>query len=186
MAAESPPAGTAKVACLAPRPSIDRPIQRARALACLVIALALAAPASGAPERAGADDIHGLWVDHREADKRKVAVWIEDCNGLLCGRIYWLKKPLYEGRPKRDRHNPDAALRDRPLCGLPILTGFRRAKEKSWSAGEVYNPNDGRTFSSTLSLENDGSLRIRGYVGIALLGKTVEWVRPQVPPERCA
>jgi uncharacterized protein (DUF2147 family) len=151
----------------------------------LLFAVAPAAPASGAAEPAGTDDVRGLWVDHREGDKRKVAVWIEECDGLLCGRIYWLKKPLYGGHAKRDRHNPDAVLRDRPLCGLKILTGFRRVKESTWGAGHVYNPNDGRTFSSTMSLEHDGSLKIRGYVGFSLFGKTVEWVRPQDNLERC-
>jgi uncharacterized protein (DUF2147 family) len=104
----------------------------------------------------------------------------------LCGRIYWQKKPLSaDGQPKRDRHNPDAALRERPLCGLRILTGFRHTKDGAWSAGHIYNPNDGRTYSSTLQLEPDGSLRIRGYVGLSLFGKTVEWVRPQEVLARC-
>jgi uncharacterized protein (DUF2147 family) len=152
----------------------------------LLVALALAAPASGTPEPEGNRDIRGLWVDHREGDRRKVAVWIEDCDGLLCGRIYWLKKPLSAGgAPKRDRHNPDAALRDRPLCGLPILTGFRRVEEDQWSAGRIYNPNDGRTFSSTIHLEPDGSLQVRGYVGFTLFGKTVVWVRPREALARC-
>ena len=149
------------------------------------MAFALASPASGASERAVTEEVRGLWVDSREADKQKVAVWIEDCDGLLCGRIYWLKKPLSSGEPKRDRKNPDAALRERPLCGLTILTGFRRANENTWSAGRVYNPNDGRTFSSTMRLENDGSLSIRGYVGVSLFGKTVQWVRPSDKLEHC-
>ncbi len=159
---------------------------RAGAAALLLMALALASPAAGAAQGSDPEDVRGLWVDHRDGDKRKVAVWIEDCDGLLCGRIYWLKKPLSAGgAPKRDRHNPDAALRDRPLCGLRILTGFRRTKESTWGSGHIYNPNDGRTFSSTMSLQHDGSLRIRGYVGVSFFGKTVEWVRPQEPLERC-
>jgi len=186
----------AELAC-APEPSaairvtgsrVDRAFlrRRARAAAALFVAFALASPASGAPERAVTDEVRGLWVDHWEGDKQKVAVWIEDCDGLLCGRIYWLKKPLSGGEPKRDRKNPDAALRERPLCGLLILTDFRRAKENAWSAGHIYNPNDGRTFSSTMTLDQDGSLRIRGYVGLSLFGKTVQWVRPQAPLERCS
>ena len=155
-------------------------------MASLLIAFALAPPVQAAVERAATADVQGLWVDHREVDKRKVAVWIEDCDGLLCGRIYWQKKPLSaSGQPKRDRHNPDAALRERPLCGMKILTGFRRTTEGTWSAGHIYNPNDGRTYSSTLHLERDGSLRIRGYVGLSLFGRTVEWVRPQEALERC-
>ena len=150
-----------------------------------LLALTLTAPASAAPQAEGNRDIRGLWVDHREGDQRKVAVWIEDCDGLLCGRIYWLKKPSSGGQPKRDQHNPDAALRDRPLCGMTILSGFRKVDERTWTAGRIYNPNDGRSFSSTIDLEPDGSLKIRGYVGFSLFGKTVVWVRPQEAPARC-
>jgi uncharacterized protein (DUF2147 family) len=167
---------------------VDRVVRRrcSRVLATLVAAFALASPAAGAQQSTATEDIGGLWVDHRDGAKRKVAVWIEECDGLLCGRIYWLRKPLSAGgQPKRDRHNPDPALRERPLCGLRILIGFRLVKETSWSAGHVYNPNDGRTFSSTIDLEHDGSLRIRGYVGLSLFGETMEWVRPQEPLERC-
>ncbi len=154
-----------------------------RALISLLLALVLAAPAVGAPELITSGDIRGPWV---EGNKRSVAVWIEDCNGLLCGRIYWLKKKLSaSGQPKRDPNNPDVAQRDRPLCGLTILNGFRRENGKTWSAGKIYNPSDGRTFNGTVSLENDGTLEIRGYVGISLFGKTVKWVRPQENLERC-
>lgn len=168
-------------------PALDF-VQRlpARAAAALLIACALGSPVGAVAQGAGADDIRGLWVDHRDDGRRKVAVWIEDCDGALCGRIYWLQKPLSAGgQPKRDRRNPDAALRERPLCGLQILTGFRPAAQRAWTSGHIYNPNDGRTFSSTMSLQDDGSLRIRGYVGISLFGKTVEWVRPREPLERC-
>jgi uncharacterized protein (DUF2147 family) len=154
----------------------------ARALA-LTAGLAFAAPVAAETERG--DDIRGLWIDHRDPQKRKVAVWIEDCDGLLCGHIYWLKKPLANGRPKRDRHNPDARLRDRPLCGLRILQSFRHSGNGTWSAGQIYNPGDGRTFSSTMTLKSDGGLRISGYFGLSLIGKTVEWVRPQEKPGRC-
>jgi uncharacterized protein (DUF2147 family) len=170
---------------------MEEPTGLARTSARLACALALmagltfAASAAAETERVGTGDIFGLWIDHPNPQKRKVAVWIEDCDGLLCGRIYWMKKPLANGRPKRDHRNPDARLRDRPLCGLRILSGFKRTGEGAWSAGQIYNPSDGRTFSSTMTLESDGGLRVRGYVGLSLIGKTVEWVRPQEKPGRC-
>ena len=152
----------------------------------LTAGLVFAAPVAAEMERAGRGDIRGLWIDHRDPQKRKVAVWIEECDGLLCGHIYWLRKPLANGRPKRDHRNPDARLRDRPLCGLRILSGFKRAGDGgTWSAGQIYNPGDGRTFSSTMTLEGDGGLRISGYFGVSLLGKTVQWIRPQEKPGRC-
>jgi uncharacterized protein (DUF2147 family) len=145
----------------------------------LIVCLAIGAAAHGQSVPAVSGEVRGLWVDQRDPGKRKVGVWIEDCDGELCGRIIWLKKPFSGGKPKRDRHNPDSRLRDRPLCGLRILSGFRRETDGVWNAGKVYNPNDGRTFSGTMTLAGDSGLRIRGYVGTSLIGKTVEWVRPE-------
>ena len=153
-----------------------------RTLASLLITLTLTSTANGS-SKPDNSDIHGLWL---ESKKQKVAVWIEDCDGGLCGRIYWLKKPLTkDGLAKRDPRNPNAALRDRPLCGLKTLSGFRRVDEDTWSDGQIYNPKDGRTFSSTIKLKDDGSLKIRGYVGISLFGKTLTWQRPQKKLQPC-
>ena len=133
-----------------------------------------------------AEDIHGLWVDNKDPDRQKFAVMVEDCGSKLCGRLYWLKKPLSaSGLPKRDKHNSNETLRDRPLCGLQILTGFQYVGDNAWNAGEIYNPDDGLTFSSTMKLAPEGSLKIRGYVGISLFGKTLEWVRPTEEIARC-
>ena len=132
------------------------------------------------------DNIHGLWVNNKDPDRQKFAVMVEDCGSKLCGRLYWLKKPLSaSGLPKRDKHNSNEVLRDRPLCGLQILTGFQYVSDNTWNAGEIYNPDDGLTFNSTMKLATDGSLKIRGYVGISLFGKTVEWVRPTEEITRC-
>lgn len=161
-------------------------IELARALGLILSALVLASSAIAGPVPTATSDILGLWINHKESKSQTVAVWIDECDGGLCGHIYWLKKPLSaNGQPKRDRHNPDAALRDRPRCGLKILSGFRQLNGKTWSDGQIYNPSDGQTYSGNLSLESDGSLSIRGFVGMPIFGKTVEWVRPRELPERC-
>ncbi|MDT8282007.1 MAG: DUF2147 domain-containing protein [Gammaproteobacteria bacterium] len=152
-------------------------------LTLLLMTLTLAATSSASPKPDNSD-IYGLWL---ESKKQKVAVLIEDCDARLCGYIYWLKKPLTaDGLIKRDPRNPDAALRDRPLCGLKTLSGFRRVSEDTWSEGQIYNPKDGQTFASTIKLSDDGSLKIRGYVGISLFGKTLIWQRPQEKLQPCS
>jgi uncharacterized protein (DUF2147 family) len=154
---------------------------------CLIFALSLTSALSpSAFAGSVADDIHGLWINNKVVEKQKFAVMVEDCGSKLCGRLYWLKKPLSaSGLPKRDKHNPNEALRERPLCGLQILTGFQYVGDNAWNAGEIYNPDDGLTFSSTMKLAPEGSLKIRGYVGISLFGKTLEWVRPTEEIARC-
>ena len=135
---------------------------------------------------AEANQIHGLWINSKDPDRQKFVVMVEDCGSNLCGSLYWLKKPLSaSGQAKRDKHNPNEALRDRPLCGLQILTGFQHADVASWGGGEIYNPDDGLTFSSSMKLSPEGTLKIRGYVGISLFGKTLEWVRPTEEITRC-
>ncbi len=154
----------------------------------LMLALSLTSALSTSAFAGGAasNQIHGLWVDNKNPDRQKFAVMVEDCGSKLCGSLYWLKKPLSaSGQPKRDKHHPNEALRDRPLCGLQILTGFQQTNATLWQDGEIYNPDDGLTFSSTMRLSPEGTLKIRGYVGISLFGKTLEWVRPTEEVTRC-
>jgi len=156
------------------------------ALLLMLLVFALALPAPATAETGDARDIYGLWVDHKLREKQKVAVLIEDCGGDLCGRIVWLKKAVTaNGIPKRDLKNSDTALRQRPLCGLKVMNGFRQTKKNTWSEGHIYNPSSGKFLNSTISLLQDGSLRIRAYLGMPLFGKTLQWVRPQENLLRC-
>lgn len=157
----------------------------ARVLTLTLFSAALPA-ATAAESFLDNQDIFGLWVDHGASEKRKVAVLIEDCNGQVCGRIVWMKKAqTSDGQPKRDAKNTDAALRERPLCGLQVLDGFRHVKENVWNSGQIYNPDDGQIYRSSIGLMEDGSLEIRAYIGIPLFGKTLQWVRPQEDLPRC-
>lgn len=109
-------------------------------------------------------------------------VKIEDCGGKLCGTIIWLKEPLNkEGKDKVDSENPDTSLRTRKLAGLPLLRGFTQdqSDSKVWTGGEIYNPNDGKTYSCKLTVQDPRTLRVRGYVGLSILGKTQIWTRAE-------
>lgn len=78
-----------------------------------------------------------------------------------------------------DTQNPDPALRDRPIIGMTFLWGFEYADKKNrWKDGKIYDPNNGKTYDAKLSLKENGNiLEMRGYVGISLLGRTVEMER---------
>ena len=103
---------------------------------------------------------------------------IYECGGLLCGRIVALDEPFDEdGKEKTDGNNPDPALRSRPIVGMDLIAGFFRESDRKWAGGTIYNPRDGKTYKSTMTVRNDGALEVRGYVGIPLFGKTVVWTR---------
>lgn len=116
----------------------------------------------------------GVWL----TESGSAHVEIGGCGEVLCGKIVWLREPLdTAGQPKTDKENPDPAKRERTILGLAMLDGFRPAGEGKWGDGTIYNPEDGKTYSCTMSLENDGTLRVRGYVGLPILGKTQVWTR---------
>ncbi|PHK93814.1 hypothetical protein CR162_16205 [Pseudoroseomonas rhizosphaerae] len=115
----------------------------------------------------------GVWLIDEKA-----AVQIFDCSSQLCGRILWMLTPRDpQGQINRDRHNPDPALRQRPLCGLTVLWGLRPAGPDRWGGGWFYNPDDGKTYRVSAELRSADLIVARIYVGIPLFGETKTLVR---------
>ena len=104
-------------------------------------------------------------------------------DGTYEGRLCWLREPEYPagdpeaGKPRRDRDNPDKALRDRPMQGLVFMTGFRYDDDGKWKGGKVYDAENGKTYSCKMTLKDRETLEIRGYIGVSLLGRNQTWKR---------
>ena len=112
----------------------------------------------------------------------RVAIEVFDCSGLACGRIVWLLRPRTpDGQPDVDRRNPDAALRQRQLCGLTILWGLQSDGSDHWSNGSLYDPQDGNTYDVTAERTAPDRISARIYRGIPLFGRTEILIRdPQL------
>jgi len=119
------------------------------------------------------DFIVGEWYTAEQTS----VVEIYRCSELYCGRIIWLKNPkTAEGKEKTDLNNPDESKRSKKLMGLEILSGFRYAGENSWEKGKIYDPKNGKTYSCKMKLEGN-DLKVRGYIGFSLIGRTTVWTR---------
>lgn len=123
---------------------------------------------------ASSDDLKGIWTPK---EKKDTLIEIYDCGEHLCGRLVSLADPLGDdGLPVKDINNVDESLQGRPLAGLEFLTGFTYDEKKAaWNGGRIYNARDGKTYKSTMVFK-DGELKVRGFVGISLFGKTDVWV----------
>jgi uncharacterized protein (DUF2147 family) len=131
------------------------------------LALGFAAPASAASPV-------GTW--YAEGGAAQVA--IEPCGAELCGRVVWLRAPFDEdGCDLRDRRNPDPALRGRKVEGLEVLRGLVPQADGTWAHGRIYDPASGKTYTCNLALDGNDRVRLRGYVGIPLFGRTATWIR---------
>lgn len=131
------------------------------------------------PTAAAASSIDGLWlVAEKDAQVRMGAF-----QGARCGRIVWVRDSLdASGQLRRDRKNPDPGRRDRVMRDLVIVSDLvaTSADSAHWKA-RVYDPRTGHTYAANLTLESPDRLKLRGYVGFSLFGRTSRWSRLPEP-----
>ena len=86
-----------------------------------------------------------------------------------------------DNRPDRDEKNPDPALRQRPLTGLELFSGFNYDGDGRWTGGMIYDPNSGKTYRCIITWVDGNTLKVRGYIGVPMLGRTETWKRVPDP-----
>lgn len=152
---------------------------RSLALRCLLPALVIFA--GTVPAWASGDGILGVWMT-QPTDKGWAHVEIAKSGDRYHGTIVNLDNPNFPagdpmaGKPKVDRENPEASLKSRPILGLRLMDSFTYAGDGVWEDGTIYDPESGKTYSCKMTLVGD-TLKVRGYIGISLLGRTTEWTR---------
>lgn len=113
--------------------------------------------------------INGIW----KTDNSGGQVEFYDCgDGTPCGRLTNITDPSFI-----DSFNPDPSLRTRHLNGVTILEGFKAKKDGSFKKGKIYNPRDGKSYRSSLSITDDGQLKVKGCV--AFFCQSQYWIRPE-------
>jgi uncharacterized protein (DUF2147 family) len=120
-----------------------------------------------------ADAILGRWVNPTGQDH----ILIYKKGDKYFGKLDWIKYPNDEqGKPKTDKNNPDKTLQSRPDLGLELLKDFTFNGDDVYDDGIIYDPKNGKTYSCKMTIKGD-QLRIRGYLGISLFGRTEVWTR---------
>ncbi len=143
-------------------------------LCVLLPALLLAASAL-------ADEVSpvGKWKTIDDASgKPKSIVAIYEEGGKLYGKVDQLLDP-----PKDDP-NPvckkcEGDLKDKPILGMRIMWGLQQDGDR-WSGGKILDPDNGKSYRCNLTLADGGKkLLVRGFIGMALLGRTQTWLREE-------
>ena len=122
------------------------------------------------------DAVMGRWL----SSKKRNQIQIYKHSNTYTGKLVWMREPTdpKTGKLKTDRQNPNEQLRSRPLLDLVIMSDLHYKGNNVWGDGQVYNPEDGKTYGCEVTLRDANSLDVRGYVlGITMLGKTNTWTR---------
>jgi uncharacterized protein (DUF2147 family) len=118
--------------------------------------------------------IEGVWLSADGTGWIKIEMGANGPTGSIAGS----PDDAERQRPSdKDDLNPDPALRDRDLLGLTIMHSFTAAGDGKWKNGRIYDPNSGKTYKCKLTLVDENTLELRGYIGISLLGRTETWTR---------
>ena len=67
-------------------------------------------------------------------------------------------------------------FKDKPIKGLQFLWNLTDRGHGIWAGGEVLEAKTGKIYDAKLRLKGN-KLYVRGFVGIAILGRTQVWVR---------
>jgi uncharacterized protein (DUF2147 family) len=155
--------------------------------AMLVLVLSIfAAPAS--PPRAAASDavspgdalIGEWWTENNEGRIR----FTRDKDGTYRGTTTCcVPATPTKDHPARDLYNPNPKLRGRSTVGI-VLIWKLTYEDGEYNDGYVYNPRDGDTYRFEAKILDRNTLKIRGYMGIPLLGQSQIWKRVRVETKR--
>ena len=122
---------------------------------------------------ASAQNVTGTWktIDDNTGEARS-HIEVYEQNGKLYGKIVRLLQ-----RPADTTcDNCPGELKDQPLVGMQIMRDLKPYKDY-YSYGTIMDPESGKEYKCNLWLEDDNTLGVRGYIGMAALGRTQNWVR---------
>lgn len=131
-----------------------------------------------------AQSVMGTWLTASGVAQVKIEPCANASSGALCGFIVGLINPkgpdgtVVAPEAATDYRNEDPSLRNRKVIGMPLIWGFTKTPDGNvFESGQIYNAENGKTYSANISLQPDGTLRLRGYVGSPLFGETQIWTR---------
>ena len=113
-------------------------------------------------------------VDEKTGEKKAI-VQLNESGGQVSGKII---KVLNSKNAKASCDKCTGSLKNKPIEGLQILTGMKADGDNQWSNGKLVDPETGKIYSGKITLsDNAQSLKLRGYVGSPVFGRTQTWQR---------
>ncbi len=121
----------------------------------------------------------GRWKTFDDATgKAKSIVLLWEDGGRIYGKIEKVLNPSPDN-PKQQCIHCVGALNGKPLVGLQILSGLKKDGEQ-WSGGKILDPDNGKFYKCFIAVQEGGkTLKVRGFIGISLLGRTQYWLREE-------
>lgn len=121
-----------------------------------------------------AQDVTGKWktVDD-ETGEAKSIVEIYKENGKVYGKVVEILNPAKKNATCDECPGSD---KGKPILGIVIIKDLKK-DGKEYNGGTIMDPNNGKVYKSYIELDGANKLKVRGYIGFSLLGRTQTWTR---------
>ncbi|MEG0483506.1 MAG: DUF2147 domain-containing protein [Acinetobacter sp.] len=126
-----------------------------------------------------AEDISGLWqsIDDQTGAPKGIVRISKEPNGTYSGTITKVT-PRIGYKPKEFCVNCPAPYTNKPIIGLNVIHSLQYKDGGKYEGGKILDPNSGKIYSLKAKLSSNGKkLVLRGYIGIAALGRSQTWIR---------
>lgn len=119
--------------------------------------------------------IIGEWETIDDDTKEKKAViQIYKSNDLYFAKII----KSYVSDKNAVCKNCKGARKGKPIVGLVIVENIKKDRDE-FNNGTIMDPENGETYKCYLKLVNNNKLKVRGYLGFSLFGRTQYWIRKE-------
>lgn len=118
----------------------------------------------------------GTWQSVDEEGAKKAVVKItQDANGDLRGTIIKLNQ-----KPGALCEKCKGDKKGKPIEGMDIIWSLKKVGDNAWAEGAILDPAKGETYNLKAELIDNGQkLKLRGFIGVSLFGRTQTWDRVQ-------
>ena len=120
------------------------------------------------------NSVLGKWksIDD-ETGKEMGIIQIYEENGKIYGKVIEITNAK-----DRDKlcNNCSGEDKNQPVLGLIVIRGLTKDGHE-YSGGKILDPKHGKYYKCYINLENEDKLKVRGYIGISLFGRTQYWHR---------
>lgn len=120
-----------------------------------------------------AQTIFGKWHSTNDNGKVDSVIEVYEKDGKAFAKIAEI---LNEDRKNAVCDKCEGENKNKPILGLDILTGLQKDGDE-WSSGKILDPRDGKVYDCYITLVKPDKLKLRGYIGVSLFGKTKYWTR---------
>lgn len=93
------------------------------------------------------------------------------------GKVYGKVVEILRADHKKDVCSEcEGAEKNKPILGMVIMNGLKKDGSE-YNGGTILDPENGKKYKCYITLESPDKLKLRGYIGFSLIGRTQYWIR---------